>query len=160
MMRTPRQLDTLLRIRRRQEDLRASALATARREESLARHQHTMLQEEQIWALEKGANKARGEFDAAVVRQYYQYERHLARLSVDKEAEVTRLHRAAEGRRNELEDAMKRRRIIERLRERRQEAWTAELNKAEQILLDEVATNYAARSRSATPPSKKEHEPV
>jgi len=160
MLRTPRQLDTLLRIRRRQEDARASALADARRKARAARDQRQALEAEQVWAIEEGAAHARGEFDAAEVRRYYQYERHLARLSVAKEAEVLQLDRTAEGRRGELEEAMKRRRIIERLRERRQQAWMAEMNKAEQILLDEVATNYAARERNAAASSGKEHEAV
>lgn len=160
MLRTPRQLNTLLRIRRRQEDLRALALAEARRRVRVAREQRQALDDEQVWALEEGAAHARGQFDAAEVRRYYQYERFLARLSVAKEAEVLGLEQKAEGRRGELEDAMKRRRIIERLRERRHEAWMAEMNKSEQILLDEVATNYAARNRSAAASSAKEKEAV
>lgn len=158
MLRTPRQLDTVLRIRRRQEDIKALDMAEARRLEHAAREQRRKLLEAQREAIETGAGRARGEFDARDVRRYYQYERYIARLGVEKDAEIRRLERDAEARRKELEEAMKRRRMIERLQEKRQMAWMAELHKAEQILLDEVATNYAAMEIGAEAPERKDIE--
>ncbi len=158
MLRTPRQLDTVLRIRRRQEDLKALDLAEARRVEQAARDQRQRLINLQREAIEAGAARAKGEFDARDVRRYYQYERHVARLGVEKDAEIHGLEVETEKRRKELEEAVKRRRMMERLREKRQTAWQAELNKAEQILLDETATNYAAMKTDAWTPEQKDPE--
>lgn len=154
--RTPGQLNTLLRIRRRQEDMKAQAVAETRRKTDFAREQQRALAEAQNSALEQAGELARKEFDAGDVRRYYQYERHLARLSVEKDAEIRGLESEAETRRRALEGAMKRRRIIERLQEHRLASFLVEQRKDEQKLTDEVANNYAVMARRSAAASARE----
>ncbi len=144
----PKAYDTLLRVRQRQEDLRAQALAAARREVLNAQAQRDALAQEQLRMLIGAGERLRGEFDAADVRRFYQHERHLAQLGVEKEVEIHGLEEAAEERRQALEAASKRRRVVERLQERKRAAYIKHVNKLEQQQTDETATAYAARSLS------------
>jgi flagellar export protein FliJ len=152
----PHRLDMLLRIRKRQEELRAQSVAEARREVRTAQDLRASLARNQHQALLDGASRSREEFDAGDVRRYYQYERHLAHLSVAKDAEIQGLQTEVEDRRILLEAALKKRRIIERLQIRRWKAWLAEAHKEEQKQSDEVANNYTART--ATTPAEIQEE--
>ena len=149
MARRPAQYDTLLRIRKTQEDLRAHALASARSEVYTAERQRAALAAERQGLLAETGQRARHGCDAAVLRAYYQYERHLARLIDGKDAELAQLRGVLERRSAELEIAMKSRRMVEKLRERGQRAFEAEVRKDEQKRLDEAATNAFAMERSA-----------
>ena len=156
MPRPPVQYDTLLRIRQLQEDLHAAALAASRRQVRRAQEQRAELMAQRHDVLDTAGQRAREHPVAAELRAYYQYERRLARLTDEKDAEVVQLREVAEHKRGELEQAMKQRRIVERLRERRIEAYEAEVRREEQKASDEVAqvcrvmaTNAAAWSRSA-----------
>lgn len=144
----PFQYNTLLRIRKRQEDLRAQALAAARRDVRGVERRLDEIGLEQTRTLMRAGKRASRGFTASDVRRYYQYERYLAHLATQSDAELAELRVQAQERRQELGDAMKRRRILERLKERRQQAFETELNKEMQAMADEVATNYAAIARS------------
>lgn len=145
--RRPVQYDVLLRIRKLQEDLRAQSLAEARREVKTAEALRDSLIEQRHSILETASARARERFDPREVALYYQYERFLSRLRDEKEAEIDQLRGIEEVRRSELEDAMKRRRIIEKLRERKWKAFDVGVLKEEQKLSDETATNAVARIR-------------
>ena len=149
MPRRPVQYDTLLRIRQLQEDLHAQSLAASRREVRRAQQQRAELMEQRHDVLDTAGRRARENPVARELRAYYQYERRLARLTDEKDAEVVQLGEVAEHKRGELEQAMKQRRIVERLRERRIQAYEAEVRREDQKFSDETATNAAARSRSA-----------
>ena len=127
--RPPVQFDMLLRVRKRQEDLRAQALAAARRDVMTAERQREALLEQQRETFAEAGKHARAQFDAREVRMYYQYERFLARLVDDKDVAIGQFRRVAEEKRVELEEAMKRRRIVEKLIERKRRAYAAELRK-------------------------------
>lgn len=120
------------------------ALAEARRQVRRAQDQRGAIIEEQRRALDHAGDLSQHAFDASDVRRYYQYERHLARLAVAKDAEIRQLEKTAEHKRMELEEATKRKRIMEKLKERHSAAFQACLQKNEQRSLDEAATNYAA----------------
>ena len=159
MPRRPVQYDTLLRIRQLQEDLHAQSLAASRRDVRRAQQQRAELMEQRHDVLDTAGRRARENPVAGELRAYYQHERRLARLTDEKDAEVAQLGKVAEDKRGELEQAMKQRRIVERLRERRIEAYEAEMRREEQKASDEVAQvcrvtamNAAARSRSAARP--------
>jgi len=143
----PSHYDTLLRVRQRQEDLRAQALAVALRDVRAAERERAELAERQRQALAAAGVHARDRFNPDQVRLYYQYERHLARRIDEKDASIHAFRGVAERRREELDEAMKRRRIIEKLKERLERAYAAHRVKQEQTLSDEVATNYAAFAR-------------
>ena len=147
MRRRPDRYHTLLRIRRRQEDLHAYALAAARREVQLAQVERRRITEEQQRTLDRAAELGREHFDASDLRRYYQYERHLARLGDTKDALIRDLEQVADERRTELEEATKAKRVVEKLVEHRMAAYQDELRKLEQKTVDEVATSYAARDR-------------
>jgi flagellar FliJ protein len=140
----PFRFDTLLRIRQRQEDQKSMALAEARRALQAARVRQAGIVEHQRAMLAQAAALAQARFDASEVRRYYQHERHLAQLAVEQDATVRQLEHAAETRRGELEEALKRRRVVERLRERRLAARRDALHRAEQQVLDEIAVNLSA----------------
>lgn len=141
----PKVYETLLRVRQRQEDLRAQSLAEVRRREMAAQHERDALGQEQQRMLVEAGSRLTQHFDAADVRRYFQHERHLARLGDDKDAEIRALQALAEERRAALEAASKRRRMVERLQARKQAAYRRHLNKLDQQQTDETATAYAAR---------------
>ncbi len=145
--RRPFQYDALLRVRQRQEDVCAQEMAAAQRDVRDAEHQRDAIAREKIHVLENAGTQVMNLFAADDVRRYYQYERHLAFLATKTDARLHQLRQSAEERRAELENAMKRRRTIERLKERRQHDFLAELEKDEQAAIDEAASNYAAMKR-------------
>lgn len=147
----PHQYDTLLRIRKRQEDLRAQALAVAKSEIMAAQEQRSQLAQEQMRALSRAGELAERAFDASDIRRYYQYGRHLARMGDAKDAEIRQLEQEAEARRTELMEATKRKRIVEKLQERRMRAHRDSLLRIEQRIMDEVASNYAVRGNVFNP---------
>ncbi len=135
---------TLLRIRRRQEDARAQELAVARRHVDVATGQREAILGEQRRAMARAGTLTKVAFDASDVRRYYQYERHLARLGDEKDAEIHELEEKAEEKRSALLSASQSKQIVERLEERHRKAKAAALRKDEQRQSDEIATNYAA----------------
>jgi len=142
------QYDTLLRIRQLQEDLEAQGLAAARRDLDRAQRQRARLIERRNEVLETAGRRARENPVAEELRAFYEHERRLARLTDEKDADVAQFRDVAEEKRGQLEQAMKERRIVERLRERRIRAYEAEVRREDQKFSDETATNAAARSRS------------
>ena len=140
----PTQFDTLLRIRQRQEDLYAAALATARRDVRHAEQKRDTISQAQQLTLQKAGERSHALFDPREIRTYYQYERHLQRLADVSDAEIRQLNKVAEERRQELEEAMKRRRIIEKLIERKMRVYHEEVRKEEQHQADEVSSNFAS----------------
>jgi len=141
--------DTLLRIRRRQEDIRARALALARREVQRVEQELAALETRQRETLEEAGKRAKKRFDAIEIRLYYQYERYLARLADEKSAQAIELRAQERKRRAELEDAMKQRRITEKLLARKRRIYLEEVRKEDQAFADETAANYAAIARAA-----------
>ncbi|NIA14320.1 MAG: hypothetical protein GWP08_09575 [Nitrospiraceae bacterium] len=144
MARRPVQYDALIRVRQLQEDLRAQAFATAQRQVDWAKSERQALADQRVLTLQAAGERARERFDVCEIRLYYQYERRLARLMDEKDAEIVQLKGVAAERRDELEDAMKRRRMVEKLKDRKMAAYEAEVRKEEQKLVDETATNAAA----------------
>ncbi len=147
MTRRPKRcFDTLLRVRKRKEDMQARLLAELRREADMAERQREELMRARRRALHEAGRRASGTFDAGEARRYYQYERHLAERTVAKDAELHALRDRSEVERASLEAAMKERRMVERLIERREALWRRDLDRAEQKLLDETGSTRAARS--------------
>ncbi len=139
-------LATLLRIRRRQEDLKAQALAQARRDVRVATDQRDEIEAYQRRMLERAGEMTQGDFDASAVRQVYQHERHLSRLAAERDVAIRRLDQVAETRRGELEMALKRRRMVEQLETRAATRYRDFRNQQEQKQNDEIATSRAVRN--------------
>jgi flagellar export protein FliJ len=148
-MGTPRtfRLATVLRVRKLQEDLQAQQLATVRSERLAAQDTLRRIESEQRRMLDEAGASGQTRLEAAAVNRYFQYERHLAHLAVRKDAEIAGLRRAEEERRASLEDASKRKRIVERLEEYHQDALRGELAGLDQRASDEVALNRSDNAR-------------
>lgn len=144
--RRPQQYSALLRVRKRQEDLKAMALATAWRAVRDAERLRAEIEAHQRRVLAIDGEASQRTVYAERLRRLVQYERHLARLAVDKDADIEDLTKKADGRRSELEDAMKQRRIVERLIENAEEALQEEIAKNERAVNDEIATMRVGRA--------------
>lgn len=119
------------------------AVATAQRAVHGAERQRTEIEEYQRRTLARAGEASQSDIDADQVRRLYQFERHLAQLAVDKDAAIIDFAKTVDARRLELEEAMKQRRIVERLMENAQETLEEELRKHEYAANDEVATMRA-----------------
>ncbi|MBP8129601.1 MAG: flagellar FliJ family protein [Candidatus Hydrogenedentes bacterium] len=145
--RKPGHFATLLRVRKRVEELKSQALGATRRRLHDAVKDRASIGDEQRDTLARAGALLEEEFDASDVRRYYQYERHLARLAVQKDAEIRALERTAAAQRKELEEALKRRRVAEKLEERTAAVYQDYVRKEEQKALDELASSHAAAKR-------------
>lgn len=143
-----RSYDTLLRVRERQEHIKAQALAEVRREIHAHEDQRDALLKEQARMFTEAARHTRTAISAPRVHGYYLYERHLAREAVEEDARIHQLRRVEDSRREELEEAMTRRRMVERLKERLVREYMDAIRKDEQKVSDDLAAGRAARERS------------
>jgi flagellar export protein FliJ len=143
-----RVLDTLLRVRRNEEERRARDAALARQTLAAAESTRLGIQQAQTDALnEAGRRISQPEFDTSDVRAYYQYERHLAKSLDACDADIRELGRALAMRQQVLLEAAARRRMIEVLRDRRLAERAQRLRKLEQQASDEVAVARARIER-------------
>ena len=139
---------TLLRVRKRQEDLKAGALAEAQRSVHRAEAERAEVlayQQRIVYGAERASKSLE---NVSSVRQYLLFERHLARRAVDKDSEVAALKNVADDRRQELETSMKERRMVERLLERAHEERARRRAELEQKASDEMASIRAALATS------------
>ena len=127
--------------------MRAITLAATRRDVRTAEQERDSIGAAQRRTLEAAREAAKDRFDAAEVRQYYQSERHLARLGVESDARLHQLNVQAEQQREALVDASKKKKIVERLKVRGDEALLNEYRKLEQEMANEVAINYTVIQR-------------
>ena len=140
-------LASVLRVRERQEELRAQALAETQTVIRKAEHRRTELVALQRTMLSEAGALMRAEFDAADVRRYYQYERHLSRSVVDTDAQLAQLSGVAEDRRAELEEAIQKKKAIERLKVRHRAIVAEDDRYWEQRTNDEIASGRAYLAR-------------
>ena len=148
-VRKPGHYGALLRVRKHQEEMRAMTLAHTRREIARARSEREEIADRQREALARISDLARDRFDAADVRRYFQYERYLARRAVEKDAEIQGLEARASEEREVLEEAMKRRKITEKLEEQVRNTYAAHVRGWEQKQMDEAASNRRALDAGA-----------
>lgn len=142
-------------MRKHLENARAQALAQVRGQIAFVERRRDSLIVEQGAMLERAAELTHTESDAETfssqsIQPYYQYERHLARLVTDQAASLEALRQIESTRRQELTESIKNRRIVELLKERHVLAYRTYMNKEEQKLLDESATNSAASAPRST----------
>ncbi len=146
--RRPFRLATLLRVRERVEELKSQELASTRHDMFVAQQQRQHLMEEQNAVIQKACEITQGKFDPKEAQQYYSYEEQLANLVVMAKAQISRLRVLEQSKCKELEEAMKQRQVVDRLKERDDKAFADEVRKEEQKLNDEVASIRAAASRT------------
>jgi flagellar export protein FliJ len=137
----------LLRVRKRQEDVKAQAVAIAHSEHAALRRQRRELDERRK-ALMKAASVAKGAvFEPVRIESLYQYERHLGRRTDAKDAEIALHAVTVQAVRAELESAMSQKRIMEKLIERAEKTERAEAVRREQRWHDESSVIRFAHGR-------------
>jgi len=144
MARRRMNFEILIRVRKRQEQLRAQALASTRREIGAHERQRDALHREQTRMFAEAGRESQTSLSAHRMQGYFLFERHLAREAVEQDAAIRELRNVEAERRAELEEAMKRKRIVERLYERELERRLDEILTAEQKNADEIASGRAA----------------
>ncbi len=149
-LRKPGHFATLLRVRKRQENRQSAMLGHVRKAIAQAQEDGQAIARQQQAALDKAGQLARKRFDAADVRRFYQYERYLARRADEKDAEIQKLTQEEAQERAKLEDAMKHRRMAERLEDHVTSTYAGHVRKSEQQQSDEVASNYHTRGMPRT----------
>lgn len=149
-MKRPDRYATLLRVRKRVEELKANALASAQRDELAARDTLAGVELAQRDALGRASDIASGTDGLRRVSDLIDYERHLGRVALNQGTEIEKLANEAEVHRNELQEAVMQRRMVDRLMERAREAFQHWLNIQDQRLTDETATIRAARAAKQT----------
>lgn len=145
-MKRPDRYATLLRVRKRVEELKAAAHASAQRDELAARETLSGIEQAQRDALGRASQVASQIDGAGRVSDLIDYERHLGRVALNQSTEIEKFAQETEVRRNELRQAVTQRRMVDRLIERAREALQDWLNIQEQRLTDETATIRAARA--------------
>lgn len=137
---------TLLRVRKHQEDLKVQVFAKAQRRvrdlqterEELLAYQQRVLEEAGRQAAEPVADR---------LEALYRFDRHLGKLTDEKDASIVAQQREVDERHRELGEAIKQRRIIERLIELAEQKAKEEFKRQEQRRQDEFASIRFARNK-------------
>ena len=143
-------LETLLSYRKRQLDLCAQALAEAQRVCNDARLRREQLCGERTMcrrAISTPDTAGRLNVDAS--RSLNRHIQHLAEAITRQDAELERLNGESEARRVETVEASKRKKVVERLRQRDFKNFLGELADHERKFLDEVGSVRAAAHGSS-----------
>jgi len=144
-----RRLETvkmLLRVRRQMENLRAMELAVAVRARDEARAQRDRVAEALRESLMERARAQQQRFHPAVMRHRAQYERYLAQLLDTAEATLQQRGQEMENRRNVLMEAARDRKVMEKLEEKVNRIYEADLLRQERRELDDLASARGRRS--------------
>ncbi len=139
----------LTRIRKRQQDWKAQELAAIQRERMTLEERRASIYAAQQNILNNAQDRKKYLIDAWDIQRYYQFERHLARLGDDTDAEIRTLESQEDSCRDALTEAMKLRRMMEQLANHESGRVSRHLLKTEQRLLDEIATvRYGTRRQT------------
>lgn len=138
-------LDPVLRARRIEEREKQRAVAEIERERR--EYEDRLRQMQQHITAGKGELRGRltGRIDPAALRQQAHNSLSLSRKAQRTVLELAGVHKRLDAARRELVEAMRRRRAVELLRDKRYEQWLAEQEKADTAMIDELAVNAAAR---------------
>jgi len=141
--RNPQRYATLLKLRKRKEDLKSGEMAEATRELHNAQAFQRELMAYQREILDR-ARTDQGAFDAADVRAVHQFGRYLSDRIVSQDAQIQILRHKVTTTRSELEESMKDRRIVEKIMSNARDVVNQHRLKTEQREHDEVASIRAA----------------
>ncbi len=154
--RRPEHYAMLLRVRKRQEEIRAQALAEAQRIVNRTQTEQREIADTQKRTVEEATIEVRTLVSPGRVSALLRYERHLASLSVRKDAELIEARRIAGERREALSEAMLLRKTIDRLIEKARLRQMADALVQERRAMDETASIRAALSRAVASRRRKE----
>lgn len=145
-------LDPLLRIREHAEQQRKAKLAEvngrlneqtrrAQRYDQMVRDEHHELRQ----------NHLVGPLDVGRLAHHRRYVNSLMKATVQTLVERARTQQESHKAQRELVEAVKQRKVIEKLRERRLDQWQHDMDKAEQAELDEMGVSRAHRQERSQP---------
>jgi flagellar FliJ protein len=97
-----------------------------------------------------------GKIDLEWVSHYRRYVTHTQQAIAQRIAEVARIQKKLNGARLELNEAAKNRRILEKLKEKQQERFEAEIRHRERIEEDEIGTRMFLHNRVVSENSPQE----
>lgn len=145
MLKRPDRYELLQRLRKREEDAHAAALAKAVGAIQNAEFRRQALVDRHEDALRRAADIGKGA-DVALMEQFSLYERHITQLIAHTDRDIDRLHADRAERQGEFEASHRRRKMIDRLSERVRTRWKAHLESEERKSAEEtVAMRYAFR---------------
>ena len=139
-----RRYGDLLRLRKRQEDIKAQVYANAVRSIRLAEHEKQVMEERRIALFIESEVTEGSVIDIEMKRKVQQYERHLARAIVEQDALIRERTLEANAKRVDMSESVKLRRMMETLLERSRDEVSAEYKRQERLDIDEVASVRAA----------------
>ncbi len=146
----PFRYGALLRVRQIEEDQEAQKLAAIQRDRLLTEQRLESMRKIQRRMLEEAAEQRGSHFRASEISRYYQHEQYMARQASETDANLEALRGREEEQRERLKQALKQRRIVSKLRERRDEQWRAYRAHQDQLISDEAAVNQAAQNQDQT----------
>jgi len=138
-------LDPLLRARRIEEREKQRAVAEVERERRELEDRLRNMQQQITAGKHDLRGRLTGLIDPGALRQQARNSLNLSRSAQRIVLELAGVHRRLDAAREELVEAMRRRRAVELLRDKRYEQWLAEQEKADVAMIDELAVQSAAR---------------
>jgi flagellar export protein FliJ len=139
-------LDPVLRMRRHAERERQRAVAAIEGERAALEAALRRLQEGAAGGRDELRDGLVGDVDVALLRQHAASAMRSARQARRIVLQMAGVHRRLEEARRALVEAMRRRRAIELLRERRLETWRTEARRRDAAALDDLAGARAGRT--------------
>lgn len=147
MLRRPERYATLLRVRRREEDVRAAAFARAAGAVRTAQDRRTALVELHDDAMRRAMEAASG-VDVRAMEELTGYERHLTQIIGRTDNDIARLQEDRGRRRSEFEASHRRRKMIEWIIERAAKRWAAHAEREERKAVEAtVSMRHAFRGQ-------------
>jgi flagellar FliJ protein len=132
-------LETLLDHRLRQQEQCQRALADAQRVREQEQLRLLKLEEDQRRCCSELSRQQREAHGARTLPLYYRYLAELGRSLAQQQQRLAAAQQHVESRRGELAAAMKKRKVLERLKEKGLASYRAEQSRREQRDLDEMA---------------------
>ncbi len=142
-------LEALLQHRIRQEDLAKERLREAQMEMDLQRRKLSYLQQKEQQAKRDLSEQKRSATRISDIQLSYTLLQQLGQQLMQNQAILQQSYLKVEERRHAVLEAMKQRKIIENLKERRQQEWEYQAESLEWSLFDELATqSYRRKEKS------------
>lgn len=151
-MKEQRKLQRLMELsdlRKRQENLKAQVFANAQRHVQTAESEKSQLEHWQQVLISESTVGAGDRIDAVHQRARQEYERFLAGRIVEQDVVIHELREIAEEKREEMQESVKQRRMMETLADHSRKSVDLEVKRLERLELDETASVRAALRRAS-----------
>lgn len=140
-------LETVLNHRKQREEALQKEFSILQKELFIERERLEMLEEIRRRNLEELQRKQRGGTSASGVMLYDNYIKQISKDLEKQTDKITEVEGNLHQKRGELIEAMKRRKTLDRLKEKEWEAYRKEFERKEQIFMSEIAISGFNRSK-------------